>query len=64
MRPPRRLRRIGPLGRSATAGRLRARPQAAWAEHDLVAFADDAQHPVTVFVTEVGDIEAGGFEDA
>lgn len=32
-------------------------------EHDLVAFADDPQHPVAVFFAEVGDVQAGGFGD-
>jgi hypothetical protein len=32
-------------------------------QDDLGAFAAYAQHPVTVFLAEVGDIRAGGFED-
>ena len=32
-------------------------------EDDLVALADDAQHPVAVFLAEIGDIEAGCLED-
>jgi hypothetical protein len=30
---------------------------------DLVSLADDPQHPVAVFLAEVGDVEAGRFED-
>jgi hypothetical protein len=31
---------------------------------DLGAFAADAQHPVAVLLTQVGDVCAGGFEDS
>ena len=32
-------------------------------QHDLVAFAADAQHPVAVLFAQVADVGAGGFED-
>jgi hypothetical protein len=36
-----------------------------WQRHedDLVALADHAQHPMAVFLAEVSDVRAGGFED-
>jgi hypothetical protein len=32
-------------------------------QHHLGALADDSQHTVPVFLTQVGDVRAGGFED-
>ena len=34
-----------------------------WDEDGLAAFAEDAQDAVAVFFAEVGDVQAGGFED-
>src|SRR5690242_10450886 len=34
-----------------------------WDQDDLGALAAPAQHPVTVFFTQVGDVRPGGFED-
>jgi hypothetical protein len=41
-----------------TPGRWRQRDQ-----DNLGAFAAHAQHPVTVFLAQAGDVGAGGFED-
>jgi hypothetical protein len=41
-------------------------PPDGWRERyqdDLGAFAAHAQHPVTVFFTQIGDVGPGGFED-
>jgi hypothetical protein len=40
-------------------------PDGGWQrdQDDLGAFAADAQHPVAMFFTEVGDVGAGGLED-
>jgi hypothetical protein len=54
-------RSAGAVGEGAVdgpAGRGRQRDQ-----HDLAAFAAHAQDPVAVFLAEVGDVGAGGFED-
>lgn len=32
-------------------------------QNDLGAFADDAQHPVPVLLTDIGDVPAAGLED-
>ena len=34
-----------------------------WDENHLAAFAAHAQNPVTVLLTQVGDVRAGGLED-
>ncbi|GEM_PF-3937345 len=58
------LSRIGPLARPATA-RSMARPTAGGSgtQDDLGALAAHPQHAVAVFLAQVGDAGAGGFED-
>ena len=46
----------GPVDRAGDRGRQRH-------EHDLVALADDPHHTVAVFLAEIADVQAGGFED-
>jgi hypothetical protein len=64
MGSPRVLSRIGPVARPSTARSI-ARPTAGreWEKDGLAAFADDAQHAVAVFLAEIRDRHAGGFED-
>ncbi len=35
-----------------------------WDEDDLASFAPDAEDSVAVFLAEVGDVRAAGFEDS
>jgi len=59
---PRVFSRIGPAVRVATADG----PGHRWwqrHQHHLGALADDSQDAVAVFLAQVGDVRAGGFED-
>jgi hypothetical protein len=64
IRAPRVLRRIGPTVRSPVAwSRERLTAGGSGGEDGLAAFAEDAEDAVAVFFAEVGDVQAGGFED-
>jgi len=61
IRAPRVLSRIGAVAHLST-DRSMARPAAV--PEDPGAFADNPQRAVAVFLAEVGDFDAGRFEDA
>ena len=64
IRAPRRLSRIGPAAAVADGGVEGAADGGREGDEDgLAAFAGDAEDAVAVFLAEVADVQAGGFED-
>ena len=63
IRVPWLLSRIGPLTRLRRRGRSPGRPPGERDQDDLGALAAHAQDAVAMFVAQVGDVGAGGFED-